>query len=109
MIAHRSRLWQCGIPYEAVRPWLACRVASHTRYLRPSHLRSTRHPHHDRRQVDLLYTHGHMAPLCVELSTLIDKDPWNTLATELWREIGRMDMIAGTAALWGARSTGSRT
>lgn len=43
--------------------------------------------------VDLLHTYEHMAPLVAELCTMIDEknSPTNVLATELLREIGRLD------------------
>mmetsp|Transcript_7744 Transcript_7744/g.13486 ORF Transcript_7744/g.13486 Transcript_7744/m.13486 type:complete len:1395 (-) Transcript_7744:164-4348(-) len=41
--------------------------------------------------VDLLHTYDHMAPLCAELCTIVKESPSNILATELLREIGRLD------------------
>ena len=41
--------------------------------------------------VDLLHTYEHMAPLVAELCTMVDERPTNVLATELLREIGRLD------------------
>lgn len=41
--------------------------------------------------VDLLHTYDHMAPLVAELCTIVNESPTNILATELLREIGRLD------------------
>lgn len=41
--------------------------------------------------VDLLHTYDHMAPLVAELCTIVNENPTNVLATELLREIGRLD------------------
>jgi condensin complex subunit 1 len=41
--------------------------------------------------VDLLHTYEHMAPMVAELCTMVDERPTNVLATELLREIGRLD------------------
>lgn len=41
--------------------------------------------------VDLLHTYDHMAPLVAELCTIVNEHPTNVLATELLREIGRLD------------------
>ena len=41
--------------------------------------------------VDLLHTYDHMAPLVAELCTIVNETPSNILATELLREIGRLD------------------
>lgn len=41
--------------------------------------------------VDLLHTYDHMAPLVAELCTIVNEHPTNILATELLREIGRLD------------------
>ena len=41
--------------------------------------------------VDLLHTYDHMAPLAAELCTIVNETPSNILATELLREIGRLD------------------
>jgi len=41
--------------------------------------------------VDLLHTYDHMAPLCLELCTIVKESPSNVLAMELLREIGRLD------------------
>ncbi|KAL7544117.1 hypothetical protein ACHAXR_013559 [Thalassiosira sp. AJA248-18] len=41
--------------------------------------------------VDLLHTYDHMAPMVAELCTIVNERPSNILATELLREIGRLD------------------
>lgn len=41
--------------------------------------------------VDLLHTYDHMAPLVAELCCKVNEKPSNVLATELLREIGRLD------------------
>ncbi|EJK64552.1 hypothetical protein THAOC_14707 [Thalassiosira oceanica] len=41
--------------------------------------------------VDLLHTYDHMAPLVAELCCKVNEKPTNILATELLREIGRLD------------------
>ena len=46
--------------------------------------------------VDLLHSYEHVAALVAELCTMVDEVPTNRLAVELMREIGRMDMSAGT-------------
>jgi len=63
--------------------------------------------------VDLLCSYEHMAPLVAELCCMVNERPTNRLATELLREIGRMDMsgpaVEGTAAAGaGGKASGVR-
>ena len=55
--------------------------------------------------VDLLQTHNHVAPLCVELCTLVNKDLHNVLAAELLQEIVWL-MTGGDSNVTGSKASG---
>jgi len=110
MSTHKSKLWKRSVPDEAV-VGLPCRIAYQM-------LESATGVHARKASsgemalqmiaatvdsapcllntvvaalVDLLHTYDHMAPLCVELCTIVKESPSNVLAMELLREIGRLD------------------
>jgi condensin complex subunit 1 len=56
--------------------------------------------------VDLLHTYEHMAPLVAELCTMVDERPTNVLATELLREIGRLDTTGYVDSAAGNKASG---
>ena len=121
MSAHRSALWQRGVPDEAV-VGLPCRIAYQMLEAATGvHARKASSGDRALRMiaatvdsapcllgtvvaalVDLLHTYEHMAPLCAELCTLVSEVPRNALAVELLREIGRLD----TAAAAGGEGSG---
>ncbi|KAL7465779.1 hypothetical protein ACHAXS_006100 [Conticribra weissflogii] len=58
--------------------------------------------------VDLLHTYDHMAPLVAELCCMVKEKPTNVLATELLREIGRLDTDGYSASDAGGKASGIR-
>mmetsp|Transcript_21819 Transcript_21819/g.45861 ORF Transcript_21819/g.45861 Transcript_21819/m.45861 type:complete len:1356 (+) Transcript_21819:199-4266(+) len=58
--------------------------------------------------VDLLHTYDHMAPLVAELCCMVQEKPTNVLATELLREIGRLDTDGYSATDAGGKASGIR-
>ena len=56
--------------------------------------------------VDLLHTYDHMAPLVAELCTIVNENPTNVLATELLREIGRLDTSGYVDSAAGNKASG---
>eukprot|EP00578_Thalassiosira_sp_NH16_P013282 CAMPEP_0181126046 /NCGR_PEP_ID=MMETSP1071-20121207/27397_1 /TAXON_ID=35127 /ORGANISM="Thalassiosira sp., Strain NH16" /LENGTH=1435 /DNA_ID=CAMNT_0023211575 /DNA_START=62 /DNA_END=4367 /DNA_ORIENTATION=+ len=114
MSLHRSNLWKRSVPDESV-VGLPCRIAyqmlesatgaqarkASSGSLALSMIAATV----DSAQcllgtvvaalVDLLHTYDHMATLVAELCTMVNERPTNVLATELLREIGRLDTSSG--------------
>jgi condensin complex subunit 1 len=110
MSRHKSKLWKRSVPDEAV-VGLPCRIA-YQMLESATGVIARKASSGDRALgilaatvdsapcllntivsalVDLLHTYEHMAPLVAELCTMVDERPTNVLATELLREIGRLD------------------
>ena len=118
MSAHQSRLWKRSVPDEAV-VGLPCRIAyqmlesatgviarkasngdaalkmiAATVNSAPCLLNTV-----VAALVDLLHTYDHMAPLVAQLCCIVNEKPTNVLASELLREIGRLDTHGHSSAV----------
>ncbi|KAL9181578.1 LOW QUALITY PROTEIN: hypothetical protein ACHAXT_010383 [Thalassiosira profunda] len=126
MSACRSRLWKRGVPDEGV-VGLPCRIAYQMLESATGGAAGRKASGGDRALeiiaatvdgapcllstvvaalVDLLHTYDHLAPLVAELCTMVDERPSNVLATELLREIGRLDTSTYSDTAAGGKASG---
>lgn len=125
MSRHKSKLWKRSVPDEAV-VGLPCRIA-YQMLESATGVVARKASSGDRALgtlaatvdsapcllntvvsalVDLLHTYEHMAPLVAELCTMVDERPTNVLATELLREIGRLDTTGYVDSAAGNKASG---
>jgi condensin complex subunit 1 len=125
MSRHKSKLWKRSVPDEAV-VGLPCRIA-YQMLESATGVIARKASSGDRALgilaatvdsapcllntivsalVDLLHTYEHMAPLVGELCTMVDERPTNVLATELLREIGRLDTSGYVDSAAGNKASG---
>ena len=122
---HRSRLWQRGVPDEAV-VGLPCRISyqmleSATGVVARKAasadaalgmIAATVDSAHSllgtvvAALMDLLHSYEHIAPLVAELCTMVSENPSNRLAVELLREIGRLDTHSASSSDAGGKASG---